>query len=238
MLLIAVEGIDASGKATVAKTVGDKLGAHPLSFPAYETSYGRAIKQRLQGLWKPEVTPEGLASQKFGPTAVAYLDALVFQALQTANKYEFAEHIRRVQRESARDIVCDRYLLSAVAYGGAEGISQTMLLEGMRAMPQPHLHILMDLPVSAAMERIKARAEKRGEAPDMNESRRDYLARCAEIYRMHFDNFRAMHPEEWVIIDATEPPAVVANKVFLAIAARRAFTRREAIGINAGSAHL
>ena len=54
MRVICIEGIDAVGKETVANALADKIrelgySVKRVSFPRYDTAYGRAIKETLFG---------------------------------------------------------------------------------------------------------------------------------------------------------------------------------------------
>jgi len=50
-LIIVLEGIDASGKATQAKKLTSVLGAHTFDFPRYQSRTGQAILGLLTGKW-------------------------------------------------------------------------------------------------------------------------------------------------------------------------------------------
>ena len=50
-MIIVLEGIDASGKATQAKKLTSALGAHTFDFPRYQSRTGQAILGLLTGKW-------------------------------------------------------------------------------------------------------------------------------------------------------------------------------------------
>src|ERR1700742_1765878 len=120
-MLVAFEGIDASGKATQSQLLAAKLGSTRISFPDYNTPSGRIIKAHLSG---------------HSYTMPSMYDDWVFQALMTVNRAEKFSLIQKL-RASGKPIVFDRYWASAIVYGGLDGVAEDWLYTLGEFMPQP-----------------------------------------------------------------------------------------------------
>ena len=104
-MLVAVEGLDQSGKATQAQDLRDRLRAtgyksRVVSFPDYGTFLGEEIARSLQG------------ERDYGPETM--------QLLYVANRFERKADIDR-WHAAGLIVLFDRYIASGVAYGEAPG---------------------------------------------------------------------------------------------------------------------
>ena len=145
-MLIAIEGLDQSGKATQAQLLRDQVReggnrARLVSFPDYGTSIGEEIARALQG------------EREYGPE--------VMQLLYIANRYERKMDLER-WLDGGLVVVCDRYVASSVAYGEAQGLDVDWLTQTQRFLPAPDLTILLDIAPELAVER-KAKGRDRYE---------------------------------------------------------------------------
>lgn len=204
-MLIALEGIDACGKATQAKILAERLKAKLFSFPAYETNFGKVIKAHLAGTWKAMLDVPGY-HPIFGLVG-QQLDATVLQALMLANRMELVPEIREAAANG--HVVFDRYWLSAYAYGKADGLDGNWLLRIHEGLPQPDLQILLDLSVEKAAERQIARGRKadRYEAAGL-----DFMRKVRSNYKEVFlsSESRLRKP----IVDASGAVAEVAARIW------------------------
>lgn len=183
--IVAIEGIDGSGKATQAKLLADCLDgrswagsptftAKPClrrSFPAYGTELGGLIAGMLKEDWR--ITNE----TECGPDAdmnIDHVSAFVLQCLMTVNRLELADEIEYRNSTEGLDVVLDRYWASAVAYGAADGLDPKWLEAIHSRLPKAH-HVLIDVPVD---ESWKRRPERR----DVYEADRGRLERAREEY--------------------------------------------------------
>lgn len=94
-------------------------------------------------------------------------------------------------------VLQDRSYLSTCAYQGARpelGLDLPALLDRNAFAPRPDLVVLLDLPVPAALARVRAR----GEADAFEESA--FLERVRA-------GFLALADESWLVLDATAAPA-------------------------------
>jgi thymidylate kinase len=162
ILFIAFEGMDASGKATQSRKLAEKIGAALFSFPDYTTPMGQIIKTNLKQEWKAKCegftlsAPPG--SSWVSHTAEEYVNAMVFQALQLANRLERAEALRMSVAKG--HVVADRYTASAVVYGGADGLNGEYLEDAQAYLPQPDIQILLDIGQDESIIRRPARRDR------------------------------------------------------------------------------
>src|SRR5262245_64270749 len=111
--LIAIEGLDQSGKQTQAELLRDRLKAHSrksrlVSFPDYATSIGEELARALAG------------EREYG--------ADVMQLLYVANRYERKDDLQR-WLDGGLMLVSDRYTASSIAYGEALGLNAAWLID-------------------------------------------------------------------------------------------------------------
>jgi dTMP kinase len=189
--LIAIEGLDQSGKQTQAAAVRRDLEARGVSvasydFPDYTTPIGREIGAALQG--QRELPPDAL------------------QLLYVANR---CEHRPAIEAALAAGtwVVCDRYLASSVAYGEAQGLDGAWLLDIQRVLPAADLTILLDIaPETAARRKMAQR--------DRFEQDLDLLARVRASYLR-----QAGATPGWVVVDAARDREAVSAEVLAQVQA-------------------
>lgn len=181
-ILIALEGIDGSGKGTQAALLNEHLkqaGVRTklLSFPRYqETAFGREIGRFLNG--------------EFG--GLDQVHPLLASLLFAGDRYESRDLIFSALAE--HDVViCDRYVASNIAHQAAKrtGDERRQLIDWIERLefdiyqlPQPQLTIWLDVPVAMAQELI-ARKTKRSytdQKADLQEADGNYLQRVADVY--------------------------------------------------------
>ena len=96
-LFVVVEGLDGTGKSTVAVELAGRLGAVLLATP----------QQELQPL-------RGLADQTFAPGSIS-------RTLFYASTVVAAAEVARAEIQSGRPVVMDRYWLTTMAYAQVQG---------------------------------------------------------------------------------------------------------------------
>lgn len=181
-MLIAIEGIDGSGKGTQARLLVDALRTSGrrvslLSFPRYDaTFFGRAVGRFLNG--------------EFGSLAEVhpFLVSLLFAGDRFESRglleQELAEH---------DIVVLDRYVASNIAHQGAKlpPNQRTALVEAIEQLeftiygvPQPDVTILLDLPAQQAQQLIALKNQRSytEKSHDLQEADADYLERVREVY--------------------------------------------------------
>lgn len=203
-LAVCFEGLDASGKSTQAALLAGYAGARLFKFPMYEQPMGRLIKEHLHRGWLCiPVRPSGDPNKE-----AERLDAMVFQALQLANRMEAAVEVSRAM--AGGPVVFDRYWPSGYAYGRADGIEGEYLV-GLHAwLPQPRVFILLEIPPELAYERAGSRGER-----DRYEDDAALLGRVAHNYLALWDRGRAagLLGARWVRVSGAGSPAEVFTRV-------------------------
>ncbi len=139
---IVVEGLDRAGKTTTVANLCNQLHAVAFKFPSRETPIGQLIDRFL----KKELTFATDHDENMR----------IFQALNNANRWEKASAIRDALN-SGKDVVCDRYLHSALAYSTI-GVTyaysiQNFVRDGFRGLPEPDVVLFLDISPEHAAKR-------------------------------------------------------------------------------------
>ena len=190
-MLVAVEGLDQSGKATQAQHLRDRLRAsgyksRVVSFPDYGTFLGEEIARSLQG------------ERDYGPETM--------QLLYVANRFERKADIDR-WHAAGLIVLFDRYIASGVAYGEAQGLDPEWLTALQVSLPQPELTILLDIAPETAVARKTVGRDR-------------YERDLALLTRVRESYLRQAEQAQWVRIDAEQAPDVVAAEMAAAIEPR------------------
>jgi dTMP kinase len=190
-LLIAIEGLDQSGKETQARRLRSWFEARgrqveSLDFPYYDTAIGQEIWKGLHG------------ERDYAADTI--------QLLYIANRHEFKPRIQRWLAEG-RVVICDRYTASSVAYGEAQGLDPHWLASIQAYLPQPAATVLLDIaPEVAAARKSKGRDKFESDLPMLGRVRASYLRQAGD--------------SSWLVIDAARPVDDVAASVATAVATR------------------
>ena len=181
-VLIAIEGIDGSGKGTQAARVQARLVAQGrkaalLSFPRYQqTVFGQKIGDFLNG--------------KFGNLDSVH--PLLVSLLFAGDRFESRELIE--QTMASHDIViCDRYIASNMAHQAAkvpESDRQELiewihhLESSIYKLPPAQLTLFLDIPVPIAQRLIATKSQRTytDKAADLQEADAHYLQRVRDVY--------------------------------------------------------
>ncbi|MEK7071049.1 MAG: dTMP kinase [Patescibacteria group bacterium] len=132
-IIIAIEGIDGSGKTTFAVELARHLGFSYQNFPDRSAAVtGKIIDQALKG-------ESSLSSTEL---------AIIF----ASNRRECIEKLKR-------NVVVDRYVLSGKVYALANGVSEEAVNELDRDVPEPNLTIFINTPVEDALKRRRNGSE-------------------------------------------------------------------------------
>lgn len=209
-MIICLEGIDAAGKGTHTALLAERMSAKLWKFPNRETQTGKLIYQHLEERWWLDANVGEGPDLRNGSLERA--EALVFQALQLANRMEVASEI--FQAAAKGSVVFDRYWPAGYAYGRAEGLDGEYLINLHRWLPQPDLFILLDIDPSDSIQR---RPERR----DRYEKQEGLLGTVAGHYRELWVRQRHEAPLRWVTVDARGSHEDTASQIHRAVAALR-----------------
>lgn len=191
---IVLEGIDGSGKGTQLALLAERLtkAGHSVWLTREPTdgAIGRLIREGLGD------------AARFDEATIA----LLFAADRLAHIAEIRQHLA-----AGEIVLCDRYVLSSLAYN-----SQTLTLEWILALNEqadarlhPDLTLYFDLSEQLAMSRIDAR----GDVHERYETQRQ-LYQVREMYRMLADVRIADNVHT---IDAKETPEIIAENAWQAV---------------------
>jgi len=202
--LIALEGLDQSGKQTQAELLRDRLKqeghkARLISFPDYATSIGEELARALQG------------EREYGPD--------VMQLLYIANRYERKADLQR-WLDGGLILVCDRYVASSIAYGEAQGLSGAWLATIQGFLPPPSLTIVLDIaPETAVARKAVDRDRYERDVSLQTRVRQSYLAQAAGHSSLPSG---ALPLGGWIVLDGERTKDAIAADVFSAVASRLA----------------
>lgn len=190
---IAFEGGEASGKSTQAAILSTALGAVLTREPG-----GTALGERIRAL----------LLDRSGPSLDARAEALLMAAAR-------AQHVAEVVRpalEAGRDVVCDRYAHSSLAY---QGHGRGLPLDEVGRLSYfatddlwPDVVVLLEVPDDVALGRLGV--------PDRFESED---AAFHERVRRGFRQLADADPDRWRVVDGRGTEEEVAARVWAAVQA-------------------
>ena len=143
-LLVAIEGIDGSGKTTQAQALArfctDNRLSHVISKEPTKGKYGQMIRD----------------SAIRGRLSVDEEIQILLQ-----DRREHVENIITPALNEEKIVILDRYYFSTAAYQGSHGANPELILSSNESFaPQPDLLILLDIPSQIGLERIRGRGDK------------------------------------------------------------------------------
>ncbi|OAG29737.1 dTMP kinase [Nematocida displodere] len=137
-LFVVIEGIDRSGKTTLARALQASLAERGievkhLRYPHRESTTGETIDRALKG------------GKKLSKEALHLLFA--------ANRWEDSESLSSFLADenssctpsSSRIVLCDRYILSGASYSIANGLPEDFALAADKGLRAPDLTLFLDV---------------------------------------------------------------------------------------------
>lgn len=191
-LFITLEGIDGSGKTTQVNALEKWIRSRGIALHRTREPGGTPLGEKIRGLLlTDEMTP--------------LTETLLFFAAR-------AEHLAKVitpALERGQWVLSDRFTDATYAYQvGGKGMAPATVedLERLVQGPlQPDKTFLFDLQPEVAAQRLaQARAADRFEKESV-----DFFRRVREAYLTRAER----HPERFVILDASQDPAVVTQQM-------------------------
>lgn len=201
-MIIAIEGIDASGKATQSKIIAERAKGVVVAFPTYSTPAGQAILGNVRDEWSAMVRLGDL------PWVDGKVNALVLQALMTINRFEMLPAIQAL-RDAGTPVIFDRYYASAVVYGVDDGLDRSWIELIQAQLPEPDAFIYLDVDPEESVRRRPERRDRYEKEPGkMERVRRGYL----NLWLEHQGDKR------WQVVDGDAPIDVVTQRIMWALA--------------------
>ncbi len=187
--MIVLEGGDGSGKGTQLARLAERLLGLSLAvaiydFPRYDSFYGQEVGRLMKGGYGPlnQVHP--------------FLAAMLYAGdrLDAAPQMRADLHSRRV-------VLCNRYVASNLAHGGAKHanteeavrfIQKVEYMEyGVNDLPRPDLQLFLDVPAEHAREMLATKGEREylgGKGFDLAEADLGHQEKAVMMYRWLCEN--------------------------------------------------
>jgi dTMP kinase len=197
--LIAVEGLDGAGKSTQVALLAAALGAgEVVSFPRYDTFFGRQIRWLLDGAGE-------VSAQTVDPRSMALWYAL--------DRAQWARDRKPVPDNGI--VLLNRYTLSNAVYQSARADADlfdwVLRLEFEElGLPRPDVTVILDVPPELSRNRVARRGDADG---DVYERAGELLARVRDGYLA-----AAFRLPDVVVVGADGSPDAVHAAVLMALA--------------------
>jgi dTMP kinase len=223
-VIVCIDGLDASGKATQSKILAERLNAKLFSFPDYSTPAGKAILAHLKGEWIAADLRRVTHTNGLGEVCEAHWpcahDPLVLQSLMLANRLELGAELRAAA--DSGHVICDRYDAAAMVYGTLDGLDPTWLESTNAQLPvRPDLYILIDISVEESFKRRPERRDRyEKDVGFLEKVREGYLRLFAEKHKERATHrtgaiYRIVHGLGTVVEVSAAIAAIVAEAVHI-----------------------
>jgi dTMP kinase len=202
--LITIEGVDGTGKTTLATALLERLTARGVDARLMREPGGVEASERIRELVKDPTLTVG-----------ARAEALLYAAARA----QLVEQALVPALESGAWVLLDRFVDSSLAYQGA---GRGLGVEAVRELNlfatgglTPDRTLLLSLDPDVARARASDRSEATGEAPDRLELEgQEFFARIREAYLA----LAAAEPERVRVLDASAAPEAVLDQALVALA--------------------
>lgn len=199
-VFVTLEGIDRSGKSTQAALLARALGPETLLL---REPGGTEVGERIRELLKDPALELSSGAE-----------LLLFNAARA----QLASEVVGPAREAGRDVVCDRYIDSTVAYQGVARGLGVELVEELNSLVIgsciPDATVLVRVDVDAAWSRGQQRLS---EGADRFESEGVEFQRSVAAA---YDELAARHPERIIVVDGSGTREEVHARVLDAVRGR------------------
>ena len=186
MKIIAIEGLDKSGKHTQTKRLRERLEQEGYKvaqseFHRYDTPTGKLIQQWLYGEYQ--------VSQQ------------TIELIMAADKYAQVDWMKSLRDEGYDFLLLDRYYMSQLVYGKASGGNMGWIEEVIGDLPATAMDIFIDIPPEESM----MRKGKHGDN-DKYESDKALLEKVRALYKEYI-------PRKWQV-NGERPVETIAEDIY------------------------
>ncbi len=189
-MFVTFEGIDGSGKSTQADLLVEYLRGEGREVVETREPGGTQLGEQVRGLLLN------------GKDMSAWAEAALFAAARA----ELVERVIAPALQSGKDVVCDRYIDSSLAYQGlarnlgVERVLELNLNATQGLLPDRTILVLVEPEIAASRGGARDRIEREGEA---------FQREVDTAYR----SVAAMFPERIITVDGAQPPDRIAEEI-------------------------
>lgn len=183
-LLVAIEGLDNSGKSTQCARLADTLRNRNISVLRNDPASQCVHEVLADAFKKPGFSPER-QTLLFAAELLEFFNAEAFTALETADAV----------------VICDRYVYSIESYAVAQGLSGRWLRTVTSVFPKPDMTFYLDISVEEYERRIAGDTSRESPHPTviLQKVRQHYLALA--------------HEYDFTVIDGQQPITVISEEI-------------------------
>ena len=200
MPFIVFEGLDGSGKSSLMLSLEEELKIKSLSVLRTREPGGTSLGDQIREI----------ILRKEGPTPTPRTELLLYEA----SRSQHVDQVIRPYLQKNYWVLCDRFTASSIAFqAGGREISEEWvekLNEFATDNLRPDLTILLDLSVEESRRRRSHRESSGGGSQDRMESEADSFHHKV---RRSFLEQASREPKRWLVLDASEAPSVLLNKL-------------------------
>jgi dTMP kinase len=202
--LITIEGVDGTGKTTLATALHERLTEHGVDARLMREPGGVGTSERIRELVKDP-----------GLTVGARAEALLYAAARA----QLVEQALVPVLESGAWVLLDRFVDSSLAY---QGVGRGLGIEAVRELNlfatgglTPDRTLLLSLDLEIALARASDRSTAAGEPPDrLERESQEFFKRIREAYL----SLAAAEPERVRVLDASQAPDAVLDQALVELA--------------------
>jgi len=194
-IIIAIEGIDGSGKTTIAKNLKRELENKGLNVVLLKEPTDSIIGKEIRKILATNPNPD---------------QRKMMELYAKDRKINVEKNIEPALREN-KIVILDRYVISSLAYQSTNGIPYEEILQENSFAPIPDMVIILDLPEEIAVQRLVAS----GKNVDSFE-KREFLKKVRGRYKdlsKKLKTFKGWEKTKIYLIDATKSVEEITKNV-------------------------
>jgi len=212
MAFLVFEGLDGAGKSTLIERLAQDLKGRGFSLTLTREPGGTPFAEEIRAL----------LLKKGAEHPVPRAELLLYEAAR-------AQHVDRVIAPALQRgdwVLCDRFTASTVAFQAVARGLDRRAVDWLNAYAidatKPDLFVLLDLTVNESFRRYRIRNHVSKQEADRFESEASEFHEA--VRRGYLEQAKA-EPSQWLVLDATQTPDELFNRLLLALD-QRGFLKR------------